>query len=148
MLIGNVVHGVDPKGRVFIPVKWREDLGPNVVLTHGILGQGDARCLFAMSVEAFREFSKPFTTLPVTDLPGQRVRRMLFSSTTECEMDKQGRILLTAALREHAGIDKEAALVGMDTRIELWDPEALRKHNASSYDNFNASLAELAKMGI
>jgi MraZ protein len=58
--MGSFAHGVDAKGRIFIPSKWREDLGTSVIVTHGILGGSDARCLFGMSEQGWREFAAVF----------------------------------------------------------------------------------------
>lgn len=148
MLIGSFAHGVDAKGRVFIPAKWREDLGASVIVTHGILGRGDTRCLFGMSEKSWREFAARFSDLPETDVMAQAFRRMMFSNAAECEMDKQGRILIPNTLREYAGLDKDAVLVGVDSRIEIWGAEAWQAHEQSMAEDYNAALMRLAQAGI
>lgn len=148
MLMGSFAHGVDAKGRIFIPSKWREDLGTSVIVTHGILGGSDARCLFGMSEKGWREFAARFSSLPVTDVVGQGFRRMMFSNAADCEMDKQGRILIPNALREYARLDKDAVLVGVDTRIEIWDAHAWQAHEQSMAGDYGDALMRLAQMGI
>ncbi len=148
MLIGSYTHGIDAKGRVFVPSKWREDLGSTVIVTHGIFGRGDAKYLFGMSEAAWKEFAAKFSALPETDIMGQAFRRMLFSNASDCELDKQGRILIPTSLREHAGLDKDAVFVGVDSRIEIWNMDAWKKHSANMEDDYNAALMQLAERGI
>ena len=65
-----------------------------------------------------------------------------------CEIDKQGRILIPAVLREATGLVKEATLIGVGDRIEIWNPEALADYNAESERNYSNALAHLAELGI
>lgn len=148
MLIGSFSHGVDSKGRIFIPAKWRDDIGATVIVTHGIFSRSDTRCLFGMSEEAWKEFAARFASLPETDTMGQSFRRMLFSNASDCELDKQGRILIPAALREYADIDKDAVLVGVDNRVEIWNASAWQAHNNNMAKDYNAALIQLSGKGI
>ena len=148
MLMGSFAHGVDAKGRIFIPAKWRDDLGSSVIVTHGILGGSDARCLFGMSENGWREFAARFSSLPVTDLVGQAFRRMMFSNAADCEVDKQGRILIPNALRDYAHLERESVLVGVDNRIEIWDAQAWQTHEQSMAGDYSEALMRLAQMGI
>ena len=102
MLIGSFAHTVDAKGRMFIPSKWRFDLGDTIIVTRGILAQSEAKCLFGMSLEKWHEFAAKFAALPETDVMAQAFRRMMFSNAADCDMDKQGRILIPNSLREYA----------------------------------------------
>ena len=148
MLIGSFTHGIDAKGRIFIPAKWRDDLGASVIITHGIFSKGDTRCLFGMSEKNWKEFAARFSSLPETDVTGQAFRRMLFSNASECELDKQGRILIPATLREHAELESEGVLVGVDSRIEIWGTARWEAHNSSMADDYNAALLQLAERGV
>lgn len=148
MLIGSFKHGIDAKGRIFIPSKWREDLGATVVLTHGILGEGEIRCLFGMSQKAWEEFAAKFAGVSLGNKTIQHLRRILFSNANECELDKQGRILVPNGLRAHAALLEEAMLVGVDTRIELWSPANWEAYNSGMGDDYSAALLELAEQGI
>ena len=100
MLIGSFEHMLDAKGRVFIPAKWRETIGDTLVVTLGLLESGSGSCLSGMSVEEWERFSQKLSALPVTDTKGQSIRRKLYSMAAACEIDKQGRILIPAQLRE------------------------------------------------
>jgi len=148
MLIGSYPYGVDPKGRVFIPAKWRDDLGASVILMHGILGSDELTCLFGKSEKGWREFAARFSALPVTDAPAQQFRSILFANAAECEMDKQGRILIPAPLREHAGLKDNAVLVGADDRIEIWDPDSWKKFNDSYRGSYQEARRRLMEIGV
>ncbi len=148
MLIGSFSHSVDAKGRMFIPAKWREDLGNTIIVTRGILSGSSARCLFGMSVEAWKEFAARFSALPETDVMGQAFRRMMFSNAADCEMDKQGRILVPNGLREYADLSKDVTLVGVDNRIEIWNAQALTQHDQEMEAEYQAALDRLAQMGV
>lgn len=148
MLINSYTHSVDAKGRVFIPAKWREDLQDTVIVTRGILGNSDSRCLFGMSMQAWNEFYERFRALAVSDVRAQNAMRVIFANACECEVDKQGRILVSNGLREYAGLDKDVVLIGMGGRIEIWDAGAWKKHNEADGDVSDEALQHLLELGI
>ena len=148
MLIGSFEHMLDAKGRVFIPAKWRENVGDTLVITLGLLESATATCLSGMSLEEWERFSHKLSALPVTDVKGQSIRRKLYSMAAACEIDKQGRILIPAQLRELTGLNKDATLIGVGERVEIWNPETLAAYNAASEETYSESLAHLAELGI
>jgi len=148
LLIGSFVHTIDAKGRVFIPAKWRKETGSSFVVTWGILSSGSNRCLFAMSEAQWEEFGARFSSLSVADTQLQNFRRKLFASAGSCEADSQGRILIPANLREYAGLDKEAVLVGVDNRIEIWSQEAWDRQNEEMDNDYQEAVKRLAELGI
>ena len=148
LLIGTYEHAFDAKGRVFIPSRWREAAGDTVVVMEGILGTGWGRCLFGMSVAQWEVFSARLSELPMTDLAAQAVKRRLYASAAACEVDKQGRILIPANLRTRAGIGKEATLLGVGNRIEIWATEELSAHQKKTGVDYDEALMHLAGMGI
>ncbi|MBQ9832926.1 MAG: division/cell wall cluster transcriptional repressor MraZ [Clostridia bacterium] len=128
MLISSYEHAVDAKGRVFIPAKWREDLGGTVIVMRGLTGSGEDKCLTCMSMESWQEMLAKFKTVAMSDVAAQRALRSLFASASDCDADKQGRILISASLREYAGIEKDAVLVGMGNRVEIWSGERWKEY--------------------
>lgn len=151
-MINSFEHSVDAKGRVFLPAKWRDDLGDTVIITRDMMGKGEDRCLYGMPVSVWNEMLERFRRISVTDVRAQNAMRMLFANACDCEPDKQGRILIPASLREYAGIGGEAMLIGMGNRIELWGVEKWDKHcreAEAASDELNAeTLAYLAGLGI
>ncbi len=148
MLIGSFEHMLDAKGRVFIPAKWRESVGDTLVITLGLLESTSAACLTGRSLEEWERFSQKLSALPVSDTQGQNIRRRLYSMAAACEIDKQGRILIPAQLRELTGLNKDATLIGVGERVEIWNPETLAAYNAASEETYSDSLAHLAELGI
>ena len=149
MLISSFEHSVDAKGRVFIPAKWREDLGDTIVITRDMSGGGDGRCLFGMSMGVWNDMLERFKRVAISDVKAQNAVRMMFAGASDCELDKQGRVLLSASLRQYAGIDKEAVLIGMGNRIEIWSQDRwLRWQEKAQGDMETDALAYLAELGI
>ncbi len=119
MLISSHVVSVDAKGRVSIPARFREFLNA----TYGdqlVLLDMDG-CIFAYPLEEWRRrFSEKFRELPTFREEVRRYVRRMYGRATQCELDKQGRILLPARLREAAGIQREAVIVGLENKFEIW----------------------------
>ena len=88
MLIGSFSHTLDAKGRVFVPAKWRDDVGDTLIVTLGLLGESGTACLYGMSVAEWELFSEKLAALPMTDVTGQAVRRRLYATAAACETDK------------------------------------------------------------
>ncbi|MBQ3200538.1 MAG: division/cell wall cluster transcriptional repressor MraZ [Clostridia bacterium] len=150
MLINSFEHTVDAKGRLFIPAKWREDLGNTVIVTRGMLGKDEGRCLFGMSLDVWNGLLERYNKIAMTDVKAQNALRMIFANACDCELDKQGRILISNTLRKFAGIDKDAVLVGMGNRIEIWSQEAWEAKLEQSEEavDENEALSYLAGLGI
>ena len=116
MLIGEFEHTLDAKGRISMPAKLKKDIGDIFILTKGLDG-----CLFAFSMEEWLNFETKLKTLPLSDKNSRNFVRFFLSGATECEIDKQGRFLIPNNLREAASLVKEAVIIGVGTRIEIWD---------------------------
>jgi MraZ protein len=98
------------------------------------MGSGESKCLFAMSMESWKEYAARFSLLPVTDSNAQDIRRITFANASDCEPDKQGRILIPSGLREFAKLENEATLIGVDNRVEIW--------SSANWERKNAAIAE------
>lgn len=127
MLIGQYQHNIDAKGRVFVPVKFREDLGEHFYVTKGLDG-----CLFVLSHTEWQRLEKKVQEMPISKARG--LQRFFFSGAAEVETDKQGRILIPQQLRDYAGLAKDVTFIGTSTRAEIWDTDA--------WDKFNSALTE------
>lgn len=114
MLIGAYPHNMDPKGRVFIPARFREDLGEQFFVTRG----PDA-CLFAYSRAEWEVLEAKVRAMPMSK--ARKLQIYLFASAAYVEADKQGRILLPQNLREHAGLSRDVMIIGASNRVEIWD---------------------------
>lgn len=143
LLIGEYSHSLDPKGRVFMPAKFREELGEKFIVSRGI-----GKCLFVFEQNVWMEFAQKLKSIPITDQKAQVFLRMLFASACECEPDKQGRILLPARLRDYAGFTKEVVAIGVMSRVELWAAESWKEYNEQSSEDYESTLEKLAELGI
>ena len=135
MLIGEFEHSLDAKGRLIMPAKLRESIGDTFVVTKGLDG-----CLFAFSITEWTNFEEKLKSLPLSNKNSRNFVRFFLSGATECEIDKQGRFLIPNNLREAAGLVKETVIIGVGTRIEIWD-----KEKWTEYNNENMSVEDIAE---
>jgi len=141
MFIGEYSHSVDTKGRVSVPAKFREELGERFILTKGL-----DNCLFIYSMVEWNILENKLKQLPLTNRDARAFVRFFFSGATECELDTQGRIRIPTNLRDHAILEKDAVIIGVGTRIEIWSYEEWQKYNSDenlSYDEIASKMAEL-----
>ncbi len=143
MFIGEYEHNVDAKGRIIMPAKLREDIGDKFIITKGLDG-----CLFAYSLEEWTNFEEKLKALPLAQKNARNFVRFFLSGAVECEIDKQGRFLIPANLREHALLDKEIVIIGVGTRLEIWSRKIWKDY--SSDENISADeIAEnMTMLGI
>lgn len=125
---GEYSYNVDPKGRVGIPQKFREILGNRFIVTRGL-----DECLFVYPMEEWEKFSQQLKSLPISNPNARQFVRFFMSGAVECELDKQGRILIPQTLRNYVGITKEVVVTGVGQRAEIWD---LKK-----WDEYNSQLS-------
>lgn len=135
MLIGEFEHSLDAKGRLIMPAKLRESIGEKFVVTKGLDG-----CLFAFSLDEWANFEEKLKMLPLSNKNSREFSRFFLSGATECEIDKQGRFLIPNNLRDAANLEKEVVIIGVGTRIEIWN-----KNKWKSYSNDNISVEEIAE---
>ncbi len=131
MLFGTFSHTVDAKNRVFVPAKFREDLGDDFI----IFRAPNEKKLLMMSMSEWDEYVAPFKELERDT--AEKVFRFLVRDAVQTSPDSQGRVILSQGLLAYAGIEKAVAIVGCGTYAEIW-PEAV--FNAEDEDNIKASL--------
>lgn len=135
--MGEYQHSIDGKGRLIVPAKFREGLGENFIVTKGL-----DKCLFVYHMSQWTELEEKLRKLPLTDSNARGFVRFFFSGATECEVDKQGRILLPANLREHAGLDKDVILAGVANRVEIWSKDIWSEYSAEMAEGSYEAMAE------
>ena len=141
MFMGEYSHSIDSKGRLIIPSKFREELGEKFVLTRGLDG-----CLAVYPQREWDELEEKLRELPLTNKNARAITRFLVSSAAMCELDKQGRILVPAALRKSAGLEKEVVLTGNLERIEIWDKA--RWESCTDFSDMETIENDLADCGV
>ena len=137
MLFGGYQHSIDKKGRVFIPSKFRDELGGEFIVCKGIYGK---RCLCVYSLAEWDKLVENIGTLPSTK--SSVVKRFLYDGAFNVECDAQGRILIPNVLREYAELESEAHIIGMDTNLEIWNTALWQEENEKYTPESVASIME------
>lgn len=127
MFMSEYNHTLDTKGRLIIPAKFREVLGEEFVISKGMDG-----CLFVYANDDWNVFEQKLTSLPLINKEARQFARFFLAGAATVEVDKQGRILLPAALREFAGLEKDVVLVGVGSRVEIWSKDKWENMNSDT----------------
>ena len=139
---GEYRHAVDDKGRVAVPVRFRAELEGGALVSKWIDG-----CLALTPRAAWDALATRVGALPVTDAGARVFQRYIFGAALEVELDRQGRLVIPAVLREFAQLGEEAIVVGSRDHLELWSPPRWAEYSARMDDP--AVLAEhLQGLGI
>ena len=144
MLKGVHNHNIDAKGRLIIPSKLRDELGENFVITKGM-----ENCLYVYPEHEWIAFEEKLNALPTTTDKKARAFAYFFQgSATDGDLDKQGRTLIPAVLREYARLDKEVVFVGMGKRAEIWDKARWDEKNTEVEENIEDIASEMEESGF
>ncbi len=141
MFMGTYEHTIDEKGRLIIPSRFREELGDTFVVTKGL-----DNCLFVYPMNEWRQLEEKLKALPFTRADARAFVRFFFSGAAECSLDKQGRVVVPANLREYARLDREAVIIGVSSRVEIWSPEgwsSYEKDAELSYEDIAEKIVDL-----
>ena len=142
MFMGEYNHSIDAKGRMIVPAKFREQLGNEFVVTKGLDG-----CLFVYSNEEWHRIEENLRDKPLTSREARKFMRFFFAGAATCELDKQGRILLPPVLREYANLQKDVVLVGVLSRVEIWDKDRWQE-NTYDEDEMDEIAEHMADLGF
>ncbi|MCD8509660.1 MAG: division/cell wall cluster transcriptional repressor MraZ [Bacillus sp. (in: Bacteria)] len=136
MFMGEYHHTIDEKGRMIIPAKFRDELGPAFVVTRGM-----DKCLFVYPEHEWKQLEQKLKTLPFTKKDARAFTRFFFSGAAESELDKQGRVNIAPTLRSYAQLEKECVVIGVSNRVEIWSKGIWEEYFAESEESF-AEIAE------
>ena len=142
MFLGTHHPRLDEKGRLFLPAKFRDELAEGLVMT-----KGQERCLYVFAAGEFGRLTERLREVPLSAKGARDYSRVFFASAHDDVPDKQGRVTVPAALREYAGLDRECAVIGANTRVEIWDAQAWSAYLSGQEEQF-ASLSEEVLPGI
>lgn len=143
IFVGTYLHHIDSKGRLTLPAKYRAELARGVMVTPGLEGE-----LWVLPLEAWERLDLKMSELPFNDRDSRDFVRLWYARAGVCELDKQGRILLPGKLRELAGVDGEAVIVGAGSRLEVWSRERWEQASAEIEKNGDAIAERLFQLGI
>jgi MraZ protein len=141
--MGEYLHTIDNKGRLIFPAKFRDELGELFIATKGL-----DNCLFVYTRSEWAILEEKLKKLPLAKPEARAFVRFFFSGAAELECDKQGRVLLPTNLREHAGLDKDVVVIGVSTRIEVWNKAAWDEYNQKVSPTVAEIAENLADLGI
>ena len=143
MFIGEFEHTVDDKGRIAIPARFRARLAGGLVVTRGLDG-----CLFVYPLADWTALAERIAALPMTQAGARQFQRLMFAGAADCQADGQGRIVLPAYLRQYAGIERDAVVIGVHTRVEIWSKARWDEERARVETAGDTIAGQLASLGI
>lgn len=148
MFRGSSVHTLDPKGRIIIPTRFRNVV--NATRSDMLIFTRMDGGLFVYPLEAWSIVEKKVFSRTVTGEAMRRFRRVFIGGAEECQMDRQGRVLIPVIMREYAGLEKDVALVGQDDHFEIWSLQKYQEEiNRFDKDLENETFAsEIAQLGL
>jgi len=114
---GEYRHTVDDKGRLAVPAKFRAQLDQGAFVSRWL-----DHCLAIHTRTGWELLASKVAGLPITDQGSRLFQRFIFAGAVEAELDRQGRVLLPAYLREKVGLEGEAVIVGSRDHAEIWAP--------------------------
>lgn len=115
------VHAIDPKGRIIIPVRFRQVL--EAYQSDGVMVSRLDKALVAYPYSKWYEIEDRLLSKAEKNDELRRFRRFFIGAAAECPIDKQGRILIPPELRNYALLEKDIVLVGVMDHFEIWNKE-------------------------
>ena len=131
MFSGTYTPKLDDKGRLFLPAKFRDEMKEGLVIT-----RGQEHALDIRTQADFDLFRVKVNFSSLTDARLRAYGRMLFALASEQVPDKQGRVTITPELRQYAGLERDAVVIGIYDRIEIWEPRAWGAYTADQEQAF------------
>lgn len=141
MFMGEYQHSIDDKGRLTVPSKFRENLGPQFIVTRGL-----DNCLFVYPMSEWSVLEQKLKSLPLMKSDARAFSRFFFSGATECELDKQGRVNLPKNLCDYAKLDKDCVVIGVSNRVEVWSKAIWEGYTKQSEEAFNEIAEKLVDL--
>jgi len=143
MFIGEYIHTIDNKGRLAVPIKFRNKLVNGAVVTRGL-----DNCLWVYPKEEWDKLAEKLATLPISQSDARAFARLMLAGAMDVELDKQGRIILPAYLRNFANIKNKVVIAGLYNRLEIWDIENWNKYKKGTEENSSVIAEHLGNLGV
>ena len=143
MFIGEYNGTIDDKARISIPAKFRSSLKSKVVVTRGL-----DNSLVLYTLDEWKKLAEKLASLPISTANTRAFSRLMLAGAMDCDIDKQGRIVLPGYLKEYAKIGKKLIYAGMYSRIEIWSEELWTKYKTQTEKNSNAIAEQLGDLGV
>lgn len=142
MFLGTFTPKLDEKGRIILPAKFADDLADGVVLT-----RGQERCIYVFTEADFGVLHETMRQAPVTSREARDFMRVFLSGAHAETPDRQRRVTVPQTLRTYAALDRDLIVVGVGTRLEIWDATAWNEYLTSRESAF-AEIADEVVPGL
>jgi MraZ protein len=143
MFIGEYTHTVDPKKRLSVPSKFRQELGKRMVVTHGL-----NKCLAIYPMARWKETAEKLAKLSMGRTDTRAFSRFMLAGAVEVEIDQIGRVLLPDFLKSFAGIKEKVVLAGVYDRVEVWDEKSWSTYKSQIAKDADAMAEKLGESGV
>ena len=137
--VGSYTHSLDAKKRVFVPARFREELGEEFYITRKF-----DTYLSVYTADDWAAYVEKLERLPETD--AVEIQDFILGAAQKCVPDASGRIILEDRLISHAGIEKNIVFVGAGRQIRLWAEEEWNKREKSR--NFDQMREKMKLYGL
>ena len=139
---GQADYSVDAKGRVAIPAKMRSCLRPEANETF-VITRGFDACINAYPLDTWQGIEGQIASLNEFQPKTRHFKRIFLMWADEVQLDGQGRIRLTDQLREFAGLNGQARIIGSLDHLEIWDPDRFEDHVATQVGSYEDLAADV-----
>jgi MraZ protein len=140
MLSGEHEHTLDEKNRLTLPARFRARFAEGLVLTRGIDG-----CLTVYTPTEFAEkVESPLAKLDPFSRESRAMERFYYANAVEAVPDKQGRIMIPQSLIQKAGLTREVLVIGVSSRLEIWDRATWRQYIQQVEENVEDAAQRVA----
>ena len=143
MLIGEFIHTIDDKNRLSLPAKFRTEMGKKVVVTPGLDG-----CLFVFTLKQWEKISQRLGESSMLQADTRSFNRYMLGGATEAEVDSIGRVLIPDFLRERAELKEKVAVVGVQSRVELWNEKKWQEYKRGVEGQADTLAEKLGQVGV
>ena len=146
MFSGRFFHTIDPKGRLSIPARYRDELAGRATGML-VLTEGD-HCIVAYPMDEWERFEERLRQQPQFSSEMRNFVRIIVGSAKECPVDRAGRTLVPPELREFAGLQKDVVISGAVTKFEIWSRERWNEHYPAIRGRFDESARKASELGL
>jgi len=143
MFIGEYNHNLDEKGRLAIPVKFRDELKGGAVVTKGLDG-----CLFLYPMNEWKTLAEKLSQLPISQANTRAFARLMLAGAMDVSLDKQGRIMIPDYLRKYINLGKKVIINGLYNRLEIWDEDGWEEYKKKTETDSGEIAEQLGGIGI
>ncbi|HLX19086.1 MAG TPA: division/cell wall cluster transcriptional repressor MraZ [Gaiellaceae bacterium] len=119
MLLGTHEHTIDDKSRLTLPARFRSAFASGVVVTRGL-----DPCLVAYPREEWAASQSRISELDTLSSEARTLQRVVYANAVEGDLDKQGRMVISARLKDYAGLTRDVVVAGVNDHLEIWDRAA------------------------